>query len=275
MRIILATLLLAATPAAHAKVKVPEKPRAWIGVALGQKSPGDLAALKSTTFADGCARVNAVMAGTPALDAGLQGGDFICSVSGKRTLDAEQLIGTIKTFEVGSNVTLQVVRESKVVEFKMTLAPKPGDGEDYMRSVLMGKRAPEVKIDKWIGPAPASGGKFDDKVTIIDFWEPWCRPCLSTIPQLNELHKKYSDKGLQILGLATEPEDELKKVQSDLKMTYPIGLDKDGIIKSKFLVMAIPTMLLIDRKGHLVDVHVGAGDMSEFIAAMKKALSEK
>lgn len=256
--------LLIAAPVALGQGPVLPKPKAWIGVALGQPRLEDKTALRGTSYPKGCARVDNVLAGTPAFDAGILHGDFICEVNGKKVSDSETLIATIKTYEVGSVVNLRVLREKKSLDFKMVLAPRPGDGEEYLRQAIVGKVISPIKIETWVGNAPPSQGKLAGKVTLLDFWEPWCGPCRETVPWLNTMHDKYGKKDLQIFGIASEPFEDLAAAREKLGMKYFIGFDKNSEIKSKYLVMAIPTMLLIDKTGKLVDIKIGGGDHSEF-----------
>ena len=46
-----------------------------------------------------------------------------------------------------------------------------------------------------------------DKVYVFECWATWCGPCVALIPHVNELHKKYYDKGLRVHGclLYTSP----------------------------------------------------------------------
>ena len=45
---------------------------------------------------------------------------------------------------------------------------------------------------------------FKGKVTIVDLWGTWCKPCRKEVPNLVALYKTYHDKGLEIVGLTYE-----------------------------------------------------------------------
>ena len=51
------------------------------------------------------------------------------------------------------------------------------------------------------------GNSYDESVfsgnelTLINFWEPWCGPCVGEIPDLQELYEEYKDDGLLIIGV--------------------------------------------------------------------------
>ena len=40
----------------------------------------------------------------------------------------------------------------------------------------------------------------DAKLVMLNFWEPWCKPCVSEMSDLQTLYEKYKDQGLVILG---------------------------------------------------------------------------
>jgi cytochrome c biogenesis protein CcmG/thiol:disulfide interchange protein DsbE len=42
------------------------------------------------------------------------------------------------------------------------------------------------------------------KVVLLDFWATWCAPCRLAIPHLNNLHKAYRERGLEIIGLSLD-----------------------------------------------------------------------
>ena len=38
------------------------------------------------------------------------------------------------------------------------------------------------------------------KPLLLNFWATWCGPCRVSIPHLNEIHEKFKDKGLIVIG---------------------------------------------------------------------------
>ncbi len=95
-------------------------------------------------------------------------------------------------------------------------------------SLKPGDAAPKLASGKWIqGDAVTEFEK--DKTYIVEFWATWCGPCKATIPHVNELHNKFKDKGLVVIGQDVWETDEAKvapfvKQMAD-KMTYRVVLD--------------------------------------------------
>lgn len=124
-------------------------------------------------------------------------------------------------------------------------------------------------------------GFIKEKYILLDFWATWCVPCRQNSPQLIELHKKYKDKGLRIVGIADDRDlnkwkDAIKK-DSTFLWTQILrganhalkikGLKDDGDINDKFDIQTLPTYIIIDPYGVII------GRYSEDIAELNKQLA--
>jgi len=111
------------------------------------------------------------------------------------------------------------------------------------------------------------------KVLLIDFWASWCPPCRQEIPGFIGLQEKYGKQGLQLVGFSLDrtPEAHSKFVEEQ-KFNYPsayINTDEGQALAASFekvigKIQGIPTTVLVDRKGQIVSVHVGAESMDVF-----------
>lgn len=124
-----------------------------------------------------------------------------------------------------------------------------------------GDPAPKLQCGKWVqGDAVTQFEK--GKAYIVEFWATWCPPCRTSIPHLNEVYKKYKDKGLIVIGQDCAERDEtlvapfVKKMGET--MTYKVALDdktsgKTGKMAETWMSAAgknsIPTAFLVDTKG--------------------------
>jgi cytochrome c biogenesis protein CcmG, thiol:disulfide interchange protein DsbE len=103
-----------------------------------------------------------------------------------------------------------------------------------------------------------------DKVVILDFYATWCVPCRESIPHLIELHKRYSGKGLEIVGLNVGgPEDyeEVPAFARSFGITYQLGIP-DPELEQLFMSdeRAIPQTFILDRKGAIIKRFIGYDD---------------
>jgi cytochrome c biogenesis protein CcmG/thiol:disulfide interchange protein DsbE len=110
--------------------------------------------------------------------------------------------------------------------------------------------------------------KLKGKVVLVNFWATWCGPCLREIPDFIEVYKKYKSQGFEIVGIALDEEgfDLVTPFVKKYKIPYPVVLGTGKTVNEYGGSEFIPTSFLIDRKGMIVDEHVGL---------MKKADLEK
>ena len=99
-----------------------------------------------------------------------------------------------------------------------------------------------------------------DKLTLIDFWATWCRPCLRAIPELNRIHEIYGDRGVNIIGVNCDGPRSISKVlplTRSLQVSYPVVTDMNADLMKSLNLSAFPTLLLADREGKVLWVHEG------------------
>lgn len=89
-------------------------------------------------------------------------------------------------------------------------------------------------------------------ITILNFWEPWCGPCVMEMPDLEKISQDYADKGVQILGIYATPdaEEDVAAVLESTGVTYPI---LHYTHEFDFLMTGyVPTTVIVDAGGKLM-----------------------
>lgn len=119
-----------------------------------------------------------------------------------------------------------------------------------------------------------------EKLTVIDFWATWCKPCLKAIPELNVLYKEYKNNGVSFIGINCDGPRSIAKVgplSKSLQIEYPVLLDIDSTVKTQLNLSAFPTLILVNTKGKIVWIHEGyvAGDEKEIREQIEKFSNEK
>lgn len=98
------------------------------------------------------------------------------------------------------------------------------------------------------------------RVVMIEFWATWCPPCKESAPVLNELYKKYKDKGFTLLGVSIDKGEDIKAAVSSfagkLSISYPVLLDTDNVGQT-YNISNIPSSFMIDKKGVIAYKHLG------------------
>ena len=95
------------------------------------------------------------------------------------------------------------------------------------------------------------------KLTMINFWEPWCGPCVGEIPDLERLYEDYKDKGFQIIGVYSEEsmEEDVDEILRDSKVSYPILHYTTEF--DQFQSGYVPTTIFVDGNGHVLKMPNG------------------
>ncbi|MDF0604501.1 TlpA family protein disulfide reductase [Neisseriaceae bacterium TC5R-5] len=118
--------------------------------------------------------------------------------------------------------------------------------------------------------------RFKGKVTVVNFWATWCGPCRQEMPMLNTMRKKLSPQGVEVVGIALDSKDEVKRFISSIKVSYPILLgDSDTLDVLRSLgnkTGGLPYTLVLDRQGRIVSQFTGLLDEKRLTASIKPHL---
>lgn len=98
------------------------------------------------------------------------------------------------------------------------------------------------EIDNFIFP--------EAKITMINFFEPWCGPCRREIPDIDKLYQDYKDKGFNVIGVFGDQSYDGASVVKEFGMSYPV-------IHSSNLAAynrsgSFPATIFVDDMGYLI-----------------------
>lgn len=120
--------------------------------------------------------------------------------------------------------------------------------------------APDFTLPQLAGQ-PLSLSSYRGKVVLLDFWATWCVPCREETPHFVELQKKYTDRGLQIIGVSMDDSaDPVRPFYLQFQINYPVVMGTAKTGEEYGGVLGLPIAFVIDREGRIVNKHIGAID---------------
>lgn len=143
--------------------------------------------------------------------------------------------------------------------------------EEKNKNTAIGATAPN-----FTGPTP-EGKELSlkdamGKVTIIDFWAAWCKPCRVENPNVVKIYNKYHSKGLNIIGVSLDRKaEDWKKAIADDNLTWKhiSNLDyfNDAVAKL-YNIEAIPATFILDENGVIVAKNLRGPELESKIAEL-------
>lgn len=156
---------------------------------------------------------------------------------------------------------------------------------------LLGETASELLgVDQYLFEQKLTLADLRGKVVLLDFWATWCAPCLDAFPTMLEWKQDLGPDGFVILGLTryygmaegfsvdkAAEIDFLKRFARAHRLTYEIVVARDESNHRWYGASAIPTAVLIDRKGVIRYIETGSSKyrLDEMKEMIDELLAEK
>ncbi|HKY09922.1 MAG TPA: redoxin domain-containing protein, partial [Candidatus Binatia bacterium] len=94
----------------------------------------------------------------------------------------------------------------------------------------VGKPAPEISVQSWLNSQPLKLAELKGKVALVEFWTFGCFNCRNVEPYIKTWHRKYTDKGLVVIGVHA-PEFSYERAVANVQryvrehaITYPVAI---------------------------------------------------
>jgi cytochrome c biogenesis protein CcmG/thiol:disulfide interchange protein DsbE len=139
-----------------------------------------------------------------------------------------------------------------------------------------GDKAPNFSL-KSVDGKTVKLSDYKGKIVIIDFWATWCPPCRRGVPDLISIQKEFK-KDVVVIGISLDREKTIKDVPGFIKdygINYPVVYGDDQVTVDYGGIRSIPTSFVIDRKGNVVDSHIGLVPKEVFTDKVKELLNKK
>lgn len=132
-----------------------------------------------------------------------------------------------------------------------------------------GFQAPDFELETLDG-VTVKLSDLRGQAVIINLWATWCPPCRAEMPALQKVYEEHQER-VEVLAVNATNQDDLDAVQEftqSYELTFPILLDKNGIVAKSYQLRSLPTSYFVDPEGLIQKVVIG-GPMSEALLQIR------
>lgn len=122
-----------------------------------------------------------------------------------------------------------------------------------VRAPEVGESAPPFAAVTMDGTEVASGDLLGAPY-MLNIWATWCAPCRQEMPELQELHDAYADRGFRVVGVSVDDRGATDQIQAfieEIDIDFPIYHDPSWEIMDSYLLLGLPGSFLIDADGRI------------------------
>ncbi|PWF55283.1 TlpA family protein disulfide reductase [Massilia glaciei] len=103
--------------------------------------------------------------------------------------------------------------------------------------------------------------QWKGKTLIVNFWAPWCAPCVEEMPELAALGAEHAAKGVQVIGIGIDSSANIKRFADKLKLDFPLyvaGLEGTDLSRAfGNTAGGLPYTVLIGADGEVKKTYLG------------------
>lgn len=118
---------------------------------------------------------------------------------------------------------------------------------------------------------------YSGKLTVVNFWASWCRPCVEEIPSLNRLREKMKGSPFELISVDyAESKESIRAFMKDVDVDFPVLLDSDGKVSAQWNVVVFPSTFVIGPDGKIIYGVQGGihWDTPEILGKLKALVGE-
>lgn len=136
------------------------------------------------------------------------------------------------------------------------LAASPADAQPSAVKQLLGQTFPDASGQS------QSLSKWQGKTLIVNFWAPWCPPCVKEMPELSELHASLAARDTHVIGIGIDTPAHIAEFAARHKISFPLyvagmgGTELARQLGNK--ADGLPFTVLIGADGKIKKTYVGS-----------------
>lgn len=69
---------------------------------------------------------------------------------------------------------------------------------------------------------PQALSQWQGKALVVNFWAPWCAPCVEEMPELDRLARDSAAKNIHIIGIGIDSPSNIAQFAEKFSISYPL-----------------------------------------------------
>jgi cytochrome c biogenesis protein CcmG/thiol:disulfide interchange protein DsbE len=133
-----------------------------------------------------------------------------------------------------------------------------------------GKPAPPLP-SAVLQPPRATLADLRGKPALVNFWASWCEPCRKEAPELERLDRSLHGSAALVGVDYTDQADGARSFIARYGWHFPVLSDPDGVYGARYGFSGLPTTVVLDSRGRIVETLRGPQTEADFRRALAQA----
>jgi cytochrome c biogenesis protein CcmG/thiol:disulfide interchange protein DsbE len=155
---------------------------------------------------------------------------------------------------------LAVVAVVGLIAFEVASAGSGGNGEPAPPLPSAVLQAPKTTLASLRG-----------KPALVNFWASWCEPCRQEAPELERLNRSLHGEAHLVGVDYTDKAGNARDFIRQYGWTFPVLSDPDGIYGARYRFSGLPTTVVLDSQGRIVETLRGPQSAADLRQALDSA----
>tara|TARA_Y100000588_G_C14024944_1_gene825966 strand:- start:384 stop:932 length:549 start_codon:yes stop_codon:yes gene_type:complete len=124
-------------------------------------------------------------------------------------------------------------------------------GESSLK-IKVGEQVPNFRLET-PDDSELQLSDFVGRAVVLNFWATWCSPCRAEMPALQQIANGYGpSRELVVVGInMMESPEVVKSYTKELGLSFPMALDRKGVLAARYGLIGLPATFFIDADGIL------------------------
>ncbi len=147
-----------------------------------------------------------------------------------------------------------------------------------LQELQVGMEMPDFSLGNLSGETRRFSDLRGEKLTIVVFWSTWSKNSGKSLVRMEKIYQQYKDKGVAVIGINADEQRitdrtmaEIREMAGNLKLTFPILVDRGLTAFHDMGVIALPTTIILDKE-RVIRYELsgyplaGSEEMADFVA---------